>query len=250
MTLIGCDPEVFVSSGNGGIVPVCGLLGGSKDAPLRIPYGTLQEDNVCAEIGIDPQSHNGTAVQYTKAVLDQLMERIKREVVIKASHTFAMDELRDDRAWVFGCSPDYNAYTGRTNKRVEIEDGLRCAGGHLHFSCDPVDTASIVQMADVILGIPSVLLDDDTLRRTAYGKAGAFRPKPYGGEYRVLSNFWLSSDEYMWWAYEGILKSVMDCHLLSTIHDKVPPGIIRRTINTGNKEEAEKICQALNLQRP
>ncbi len=39
------------------------------------------------------------------------------------------------------------------------------------------------------------MYDKDTERRGMYGKAGAFRPKPYGVEYRTLSNAWLSNDE-------------------------------------------------------
>jgi hypothetical protein len=39
------------------------------------------------------------------------------------------------------------------------------------------------------------------LRRELYGKAGAFRPKPYGVEYRVLSNRWLNSEALIRWVY-------------------------------------------------
>jgi hypothetical protein len=37
--------------------------------------------------------------------------------------------------------------------------------------------------------------DKDTERRKLYGKPGAFRPKPYGCEYRVLSNAWVDKPE-------------------------------------------------------
>ncbi len=48
---------------------------------------------------------------------------------------------------------------------------------------------------DAVLGIPAILLDDGLLRKQLYGKAGAFRPKEYGVEYRSLSNFWVFSPE-------------------------------------------------------
>ncbi len=67
----------------------------------------------------------------------------------------------------------------------------------VHFtSC-----CQLVKQLDYFLGIPSLLLDKDEERRHLYGKAGAFRPKPYGVEYRVLSNFWLKSPELMRWVY-------------------------------------------------
>jgi hypothetical protein len=37
--------------------------------------------------------------------------------------------------------------------------------------------------------------DKDKERRKLYGKPGAFRPKPYGCEYRVLSNAWVDKPE-------------------------------------------------------
>ena len=55
----------------------------------------------------------------------------------------------------------------------------------------------ITRQLDYFLGIPSILLDKDKKRRPSYGNAGSFRPKPYGLEYRVLSNFWIKKKEYM-----------------------------------------------------
>jgi hypothetical protein len=43
-----------------------------------------------------------------------------------------------------------------------------------------------------------------------YGAAGAFRPKPYGVEYRVLSNAWLQSEELMAWVYRTTTKAITD----------------------------------------
>jgi hypothetical protein len=38
----------------------------------------------------------------------------------------------------------------------------------------------------LFLGLPSVFLDPDTKRRGIYGNLSDHRPKPYGGEYRVM----------------------------------------------------------------
>jgi hypothetical protein len=52
-----------------------------------------------------------------------------------------------------------------------------------------------VKQLDWFLGAWSVKHDSDVTRRKLYGKAGAFRPKPYGVEYRPLSNFWIVSKD-------------------------------------------------------
>jgi len=46
---------------------------------------------------------------------------------------------------------------------------------------------------DFVLYNSSLSWDNDDRRRELYGKPGSFRPKPYGVEYRVLSNMWLKS---------------------------------------------------------
>ncbi|MOA35237.1 hypothetical protein D3C78_1566850 [compost metagenome] len=63
---------------------------------------------------------------------------------------------------------------------------------------------------DYYLGLGSLLYDPDVKRRTMYGAAGAFRPKPYGVEYRVLSNAWLKSEELMGWVYRMTIKGIND----------------------------------------
>ena len=41
-----------------------------------------------------------------------------------------------------------------------------------------------------------------------YGKAGAFRPKTYGVEYRTLSNAWLFSKKLQSFVYRGVQRAV------------------------------------------
>jgi hypothetical protein len=66
----------------------------------------------------------------------------------------------------------------------------------------------LVKQLDCFLGLPSLLWDGDTARRKMYGAAGAFRPKPYGVEYRVLSNAWLLSEERMRFVYNQTVSAV------------------------------------------
>ncbi len=43
--------------------------------------------------------------------------------------------------------------------------------------------------------MPAIILDKDKVRTRNYGKPGNFRPKPYGMEYRTLSNFWINDPQ-------------------------------------------------------
>lgn len=66
----------------------------------------------------------------------------------------------------------------------------------------------IVKQLDYYLGVPSLLWDNDPRRRLLYGKAGAFRPKPYGLEYRTLSNRWLTNVPLQQWVYSSALTAL------------------------------------------
>lgn len=109
------------------------------------------------------------------------------------------------------CDPDYNVYTLEANTPPNSEGTLRSAGGHIHIGYENpefVNNLKIVRAMDLFLGIPSILLDKDTRRKQMYGKAGAYREKPYGVEYRVLSNFWIASQETVNWAVRQAKKAV------------------------------------------
>jgi hypothetical protein len=59
-----------------------------------------------------------------------------------------------------------------------------------------LDIEKIVYALDILLANTCVLIDrspHNAIRRKTYGRAGEYRKTPYGLEYRVLSNFWLSS---------------------------------------------------------
>jgi len=83
---------------------------------------------------------------------------------------------------------------------------------------------------DLRLGMWSLTEDKDTNRRKLYGKAGAFRPKSYGVEYRVLSNFWTFTEANRKKVWDGILLLVKD---LETGKLEEVPEIVRRKINHG-----------------
>jgi hypothetical protein len=118
-----------------------------------------------------------------------------------AEFGFDYINAQPDEAKILGCEPDFNAYTQAANPRPDAATPFRTASGHLHIGwtkdVNPQDPGhfeaccSLSKMLDVKLGIPSLLWDTDQKRRLLYGKAGCFRPKPYGMEYRTMSNAWL-----------------------------------------------------------
>ena len=210
---IGADPEVFVTRA-GEIVPVCGLLGGTKNHPLPVLHGAIQEDNVLAEFNIDVCETEEEFVFKLQSVLAQVNLKLFDQgcgYMLKASHNFDEGVLlaAGRQAMRFGCEPDLNVWT-RQRQHPKPVGTLRTAGGHIHVGHDggKKEGQEIVKKMDFFLGIPSLIMDNDTQRRTMYGSAGSFRFKPYGLEYRSLSNFWLQSEEHMKWAYQQTKRAV------------------------------------------
>ena len=93
---------------------------------------------------------------------------------------------------------------------------------------------------DLFLGVPSVTLDSDTRRRELYGKAGAYRAKDYGVEYRTLSNFWIWKDSLKDWVYDQTQKAV-DFVASGQQIAKHHGLIIRKAINKGDMRSVEFI---------
>lgn len=94
------------------------------------------------------------------------------------------------------------------------------------------------------LGVPSVLKDNDTKRRSLYGKAGCFRLTPYGLEYRVLSSYFLSTKITLSWVWNGIRKAI------EAYNDRdylANPELVQRAINESDKELAKKLIKEYKL---
>jgi hypothetical protein len=99
---------------------------------------------------------------------------------------------------------------------------------------------------DFYLGLPSLVYDAATRRREMYGKAGAYRPKSYGVEYRTLSNAWLNSAELIRWVYRATQKGVLSVIGGDMLVEKY--GDIQDIINTSDVTAALAIIKAENLE--
>jgi hypothetical protein len=212
--MLGADPELFlVESSTGRFISSVGLIGGSKEFPLPIGEGcAVQEDNVAVEFNIPPCKTADDFVKYINYNLTYLTQKAGEmglELYIKPSANFDEEQLSSPAAQAFGCEPDYNAWTGLPNPRPTCEDAtLRSAGGHIHIGCDKEQSLSIIKAMDLFVGCPLLRHDNDEKRRLLYGKAGAFRYKPYGVEYRTASNVWISSEHLIRWVWSQTQRAV------------------------------------------
>lgn len=256
---IGTDPEVMVVDRSGEPVVAIGMIGGSKEEPKPVERGALQEDNVLAEFNIEPVESSDMFIENIDVVLSQLKKQLPKGYHLgkMSSHLFDMDVLKGfgEKAMEFGCDPDYNAWTMCMNQTPEDSVGLRTAGGHIHIGYDDPDdfkSMDIIRACDIYLGIPSVLLDSDSRRRSLYGKAGSFRIKEYGVEYRTLSNFWLHDKELQRWAYDCAVLACTEYEgdiVKNIIRDQGMDGICR-IINTSDVDAARYIIDEYGLPMP
>lgn len=254
--MLGCDPEAFLVDVNGILRSSIGKIGGSKESPAPLPLGNgyaVQEDNVALEFNIPPASSEGEFLFSINRTLGFLGDIVDGSYGYKISQlsaaSFPEEELQDPAALEFGCDPDYNAWTGHRNPRPSAEDkSLRSCGGHVHIGYDreKVSGEEIIKHMDLFCGVPSVLMDTGELRKQLYGKAGAFRYKPYGVEYRTLSNFWIFNDERIKWVWRNTNRAV-DAAVAQPEISKGDQDLIINTINSNDKASAKQLVKKYNL---
>lgn len=227
--LIGCDPEVFVRNPNSQqFMCAHNMVSGTKADPFKVKNGAVQVDGMALEFNIDPAKTREEFVGNVQGVYHELARMVPGyELVAQPSAHFEADIFNTAPAEskILGCDPDYNAWTGVKNDPPQGDRPFRTAAGHVHIGwtegVNPFDEVhfadciQVVKQLDYALGLNSLLYDKDNERRLLYGKAGAFRPKSYGVEYRVLSNAWLQSEELIGWVYDATQEAL---RLLETGH--------------------------------
>jgi hypothetical protein len=212
----GADPEVLlVDPLLKKYVSSVGLIGGSKNYPRPIGEGcAVQEDNVTVEFNIPPCKTADDfirSINYNLTYLREHAAKMGLEVLIQPSAVYDDDQLTTPEAKTFGCEPDYCAWrNGEKNPRPHADNpNLRSAGGHIHIELpEHIDFIEVVKAMDWFVGCQMMTFDKDNDRRKLYGKAGAFRKKSYGVEYRTASNAWLQSDERIAWVWDQTEKAI------------------------------------------
>lgn len=221
--LVGADPEVFMMKGKK-FISAHGAIPGDKKNPHKVAHGAVQVDGMALEFNIDPAKNPAEFVKNLTAVMATLKEMVPGHdlaAVPVANFTAAYMAKQPKEALELGCEPDFNAWEGgAVNPRPDGKVNFRTGAGHVHIGWgkdydinnpDHLEACCmVVKQLDYYLGLGSLVYDKDTKRRTLYGAAGAFRPKSYGVEYRVLSNAWLQSEALMEWVFNTTKKAIDD----------------------------------------
>lgn len=258
---VGADPEVFwVNRKNGHPKSVEGLLGGTKARPIPmvgLNRGFMvQEDNVAAEYNIPPAS---SAEEFDRNIFQGLRYIMKEatkhgcKVAVTDTLEFDIQELQTPHASTMGCEPDFGVWEGEWNPRPDPPMTFRTAAGHVHFGwTTPNETSGIIvgKMADLFLGVPSILVTQPSKRRELYGKAGAWRFKPYGGEYRTLGNFWIETKAFRTSVFKnavaGFQRLMHEQDFFIDALEEYGPDIVK-AINTHDLELAEGLVERFNI---
>ncbi len=258
---IGTDPECFIFNAHTNRVKsAVKLIPGSKEHPQSIPElgpgFAIQTDNILAEFNVPPVTNMTDFVKNIDKMKEYLRNYVSAinpnyDILCAASQTVPKSELRSKQAKQFSCDPDYCIYTGMQNPRPATADttNIRSCGFHIHCGYDnPEIDRSLRLLAyfDAYLGIPSILIDKDTQRRTLYGKAGCFRLTSYGLEYRTLSSYFMKDDAHLKWVFKQVLRAIDSYNDCATIPN---PEIVQTVIDTNNEELAKKLCKDYDLCR-
>jgi len=220
---LGGDPEYFVANSRGKILNADAFFPG-KDEPVMVKSRSQDKskvffDGIQAEMAFAHNTCREYVADNIRYCWDIILRRIPKghKIVLRPSAKIQRKvlEAADPEARRFGCAPDFNAYTQSVNtpEMDASRHPFRYAGGHMHLGVanmqyqPPHDryvrmatTADghlkIIKFLDLMVSIPTLLLDNSPAakrRRSKYGKAGCFRPTPYGIEYRTPSCWWLKS---------------------------------------------------------
>lgn len=221
--LVGADPELFLFK-DGKFHSAHGMIPGDKKNPHKVEKGAVQVDGMALEFNIDPAATEEDFIQNI-ATVRKTLEAMVSGYEIKAiptanfDHEYMLQQPVESK--ILGCDPDFNAWdAGNRNPPPDGNVDFRTGAGHVHVGwCNGMDTLDethfdacimAAKQLDCVLGLGSLIYDSDNTRRTLYGKAGAFRPKSYGVEYRTLSNAWLETKERVSWVYRTTVKAMED----------------------------------------
>lgn len=254
--MLGADPELFLQHAETKeFISAEGIVGGTKYEPksLGVDGFCVQEDNVMVEFNIPPASTPEEFSTNIQTALGMIRSIVPQELVFSkvASADFDDRFLQSEQALTFGCDPDFSGWTENQNDTPSPCGNMRTAGGHIHISYPnpEIDTTlRFLKLVDLFVGIPSIIFDPDTRRKEMYGKAGAFRFKKFGFEYRSLSNFWIWSEDHTKMVFKQVLKAFKELNTgkIDTSSPELKELIIS-AINHNRRDIAEDLIKRYNI---
>jgi Phage phiEco32-like COOH.NH2 ligase-type 2 len=275
----GCDPEVFVKK-RGTAVSAYGLIPGTKKQPHPVSGGAIHVDGMVLEINTDTVALGSFSTSYYaenravfedfelkfSEVLAELRSALAKKytMVVTPTQEFSEKVLREqpEEALALGCEADYNAYTLEANPRPDGDVNFRTGAGHIHVGWGKdIDVynpdhfkicAEFIKVMDSTVGLYMTILDPCPKRRELYGKAGTFRPKSYGVEYRTPSNVWIKNKK----SRKDIINlTTYSIHFLKNLPELNPELLrlqeeIQSAINRGDAELARQLFAKVHPSYP
>lgn len=230
---IGSDPEYCLfDSHKKRISSALNYLPNGKEKKVDLGDGyRFFSDNVLGEGEIPPADSGEKLVknftQLVKRATEALADKGIR-LMAKASHEFLPEDLDNEIALTMGCSVsmDANIIAILEPKNLR-ETSLRTAGGHCHvgrkdyktcksndFMIEDWSKIAGIRAMDRLLGTTMTYLENDPsapARKALYGKSGEHRCCVYGYEYRVLSNYFVSRPELIFFGDSLARYAVLEC---------------------------------------
>lgn len=217
MITIGTDVEVFLCDGEG-FVSAHTHLPGTKETPFVIDGGAVQVDGVAAELNTIPAQTFEDFESSLQKVTDGMCSLVPSlSILSETTVPVDLDSLPAS-AKRLSCMSDINPYVEDVNPSLDEDAPYRSAGGHIHIGGIFTESMTTMEMyklgcrlarlMDKYVGVYSLLWDKDDYRRGTYGKAGSFRLKEYGIEYRALSNAWFFNTDVRKFVFEATLRAV------------------------------------------
>lgn len=240
----------------------------TKENPFTINGGTMHHDCSLLEFTTPPCDTNeklrSSYIRQKEYVREALLttvdvRRRAADVIGGAVHSITLSE---DTAAAFsqvdfmnqpenrelGCSPSRNAYGSRPIRPEGYADTKRFGGTHLNISTPDTTSSedrSLVMAVDIAFAMPHMFTcnspDDEQLRRELYGRAGEYRRKDFGIEFRVLSSNFLNA--YSITRIYDALKYLVECDEAYSYQH--PEGVdVEGIINTMNRPAALQVLNS------
>lgn len=201
----GTDPEFFLfDTTKQTYISAHDIVPGTKDKPYPLKKGAVQSDGVAVEFNTEPASTAEEFATNMETVLNQVREMIPKKYTFsfRPHITFSSAYMNalPLKAKELGCNPDYSAIHVKQNPNPAPYIGnVRTSSCHLHLGWTSdadvsessehfVDCVHITRSLNEFWDGKRRYWDSDNTRHHYYGGNAAFRPKPYGVEYRGLSS--------------------------------------------------------------